>query len=425
MKTSVFQKLCFSFLILNIFLLILSCNEDTPEKTNNPLPPPSGITLNGFVLDENAAPVIGIKVSVSSKQTYTSYDGSFTLSNIITPYDIKITFVGVPKSVGVVYKGMTTPGPLLLMQSYPGSGYSATLSVRIPPLSELQRATIIFTDNYTEGSAVIRPPADTANISIKWGEGSSITGKVIVYIYPLINGIATDYQKYGAKQNIILTNGGNTSIIFNENELTTNPGEASISGSLLGGVIGQGTTFAITYRFGALLYPFKYGAPISTTFGNEFTFVVPTYLPLVYNYVLSGFTYGPDSGMFSSKCRTVEFNTNNLIALESMPTLESPPDNAVNVDQATQFGVNPGTGTGINLISFEAPDRVFHVYQTEKFLNLPSFEIGIGRNTAYTWYVRRLGSLEDINQFGYSYFYNDNRLTFFTSSAKRRFTTKP
>ena len=424
-KTS---KILSVILALQIIIAAFYSCDDAGVAPNEPVDP-LAITVNGKVLDNSGVPVNGAKVSIGTQMDTTDINGFFTLENISKPYDIKVLISN--ENYGYLFQGLTTGSPQLSTGPYSQTQYSCNLTTTIvPSLTGNERAFVIFTDqNEVQQSALIIQPNQSVIMNVKWRGVSPVNGKLIVFIVNFLNGEVQSYEKYG-ERSISLNNGGNPQQTFQDNDLTLNPVDSTIQGTLSipGGYSQAEANFQINYKQGkALIYPFSSGTTISTVSGLSYNFVVPTGLPTQFRYVLSCSAGGSNTFEFTSKSRvTTAGSSNNTVNLEAFSTLLNPPNNQFNVNLSTSFDVNSGSGSGVLVYTFEGTDRTFQVITTQSTATLPdltSLGINIGANHNYDWSVAKYGSLTSINQFTEASLFNNSSIFYFTSSAERHFTT--
>ena len=423
-KTS---KILSVILALQIIVAAFYSCDDAGVAPNEPVDP-LAITVNGKVLDNSGVPVNGAKVSIGTQMDTTDINGFFTLENISKPYDIKVLISN--ENYGYFFQGLSTGSPQLSTGPYTKIQFSCNLTTEIPALTGNERAFVIYTDrNEVQQSAIIIQPNQSVPMNISWRGTPSLSGKLIVFIVNFLNGEVQSYEKYG-ERTVSLSNGGNPTQTFQESDLTLNPDDSTISGTLSvpGGYTQPQINFQINYKQGkALIFPFSSGTTLSTKDSLSYTFIVPTGLPTLFRYILSGNASGSNTFEFTSKSRvTTAGSSNNTVNLEAFSTLLNPPNNQFNVNLSTSFDVNSGSGSGVLVYTFEGTDRTFQVITTQSTATLPdltSLGINIGANHNYDWSVAKYGSLTSINQFTEASLFNNSSIFYFTSSAERHFTT--
>jgi hypothetical protein len=389
------------------------------------------MTVNGTLVDNIGAPIANMKVMIGSTIVTTDASGNFTIADVIEPYDVKI-FQSALISQGVMFKGLTTETPVLVFPSFPGSQNTAMLTVNIPAMTVGQRAFVIFTnENNVQEQGIIIPPNISSNFTVRWQGSASISGKVIVFITDFSAGLVQSYENYGEKSQS-LTNGGSFTTTFTTGEVALNPGEANISGALNvpSGYTAPSTALLVNYKQGGgLIYPFNAGASLSDAAGLNFDFVVPTGLPTSFRFILAGSAYGVNLREYTSKCSITSSGTsNNTVSPETFSVLSAPANNSQNINLNSTISAGIGSGSGVNLFTFDGPDRVFYVVTTESSVNMPDFSalgLGIGSSLIYDWSVVKFGAVSGMDEFVSGNFYNNQNLVFYSSSAEWKFTTAP
>lgn len=95
-----FLKLIFS--ILTITLVTLYSCKDNP--VTNPI---TTINVNGKTIDGSGNAVANVTVSIAGSLKVSGPDGSFSISGVTSPYDIKV----VSGITAILYKGLTIASP--------------------------------------------------------------------------------------------------------------------------------------------------------------------------------------------------------------------------------------------------------------------------------------------------------------------------
>jgi hypothetical protein len=338
---------------------------------------------------------------------------------------------GFSGSIGLQYIALTTTTPQLLAVGTVAPSNSASLTVTIPAMITGQECRVYFTDgaNVRRASSSFSFPAVSTNFTVYWVGGSSITGKIIVLIDAISGGTITSYNKYGEKTNYTLNNGGVQTQTFAASDINVVPGNATVTGSVTvpAGAY-TGTMSELRIKFGnagstlggSILYPIA---------GNTFTYNVPTGLTTTPTFFVTGSATGPSAGSFTFKGNIVSVpSTGNNVILESVSTLSSPPDAATNINISTNFTYSPGTGTGVNLVSFIGPVNTFYVFTTGTTVKIPDLSalgLGIGASAVYTWEVPRFLSYSSVDQLVTSAVNNNSIFNGETVSGSRTFTTAP
>lgn len=384
----------YSFLFLAFLLTTAGCKDNTTGPSLN-----GKITVVGKVINAIGNGIIGATVSIEDSIKTTDANGSFVISGITTPYDVKII---PPGNSGIIYKGLTTASPQLYSAGI--ADFFATLNVTIPPLSVNQKAAVFFTDViHIQTSNAISFPGTAAMVFVRWTGSSSITGKIIVLVYTLAGGHITTYEKYGEKTGFTLNSGSTQSVTFTAPELTLNPGESTISGALTipSGFVNPNNSIGLKFTSaGANVFL----NTLDTVNAATFNYIVPTGLPNTPQFVISGYAAGPGSvnlSTYKAVTSTAPATALNIV-LDTPPTLTTPPNAATNIDTNTNFTYSAGSGTGIYRLSFQAVGKSFYVITqstTTKIPNLNSFGLGIGSSLNYSWGVLKYNGITSMDEY--------------------------
>ena len=97
-----------------------SSNNQTPDSG------PAKVTVKGTVISYLKRPVAGASVLIGAASTPTGADGSFTLNDVVTPYDVSVV-VGSAK-LAVVYQGLTRADPTVVLPSPDAPNRAATIT---------------------------------------------------------------------------------------------------------------------------------------------------------------------------------------------------------------------------------------------------------------------------------------------------------
>lgn len=411
-----------SIFLFAVIIIASGCGSDstvTPPVTNG--------TVNGKVVDVIGNPISGVTVVIGSTNSVTGTDGSFSIANVTTPYNVKLILaIG---SKGIQYDGITTLTPQLYGLGLTPSPSTAILTVNIPPLGANQRATVIYTDGALVNAATtvsVMPPSPTLNIT--WQTTAPVTGKVIVLLYTVDGtGKVTSYDKYGEKTNFVINNGGNVNTTFNALDLNVTPGSATVSGTA---TVPAGFLPAQT---GLLLKFSSQGSPLlgvhigANALGGSFSFLVPTNLT-------STFTIGLQSsattaaGDLSLKLIPGTVGSSNTISLETPSTLGTPVNAAVNVDTTTNFTYSTGTGTGVYVLQVSGASQTFYRFTNSTSITIPSFSafgLSLAPGAPFTWQIIKIGSMATVNDMVSLPIYNNTTFNTQTVTATRTFTSAP
>ncbi len=386
---------------LVLSLLIGSgCKKSSPTEPQNNNG--QSITVNGFVKDIDGVPISGVSVIVKGKSpVITSASGAFSISNVNTPYEIRLILSSY--STAVIYQGLTRSDPTLLYPSSTTASKTATISGNVPAASG--KTTLVFFVSGTFAQTTTADPTTGAYIIYADWKGSttSFTGKLSVLRWtPNTNGLPAQYDAYGSKD-LTISEGGT----FNGKDFTTgdftDPAEQSISGSITRPTsnyiisekelymdFGSASVFiAYEYSGGGLPDAFSYTVPTvsGATFGVN-AYAETSTTPYRYSsYQKMGIT-GGSNGV--------------TITLASAPQLNLPANNGTNIDTTTQFLWAQGSGTGVNLtyIYPTGSGPTYYIITAGNSTSIPNLSpqgLGLPSSSTYKWYVNQIFPLASID----------------------------
>jgi hypothetical protein len=356
-------------------------------------------TISGFAKDFAGEPIAGAAILVDGKQAVTtSSDGSFTVQDVLTPYNI--TMILGNDKLAVKYMQVTKTNPTLLyIEGFTGSNNSATITGSVP--SANGKVTRVF---FVSGDKSWYATASQSNgnftINARWnGSTVSYSGKLYVLRWTNgSNGLPSEYDAYGEKS-LTISNGGS----FNNNNFSsgelTDPADNNITGT----VIKPSSNYNISNRTLSINF-----CNSSTYIGNEsgslsenLSFTVPN---------IAGASFGIEATASDNNKRSTGYKqnisggTNGVtIPIEMPPQLSLPVDNATGVDTATTFLYNQGTGNGVNLVqivgsSSSYPDYfIFTKSNSVTIPNLSSQGLGLPSNGDYGWQVLQISPLNSVD----------------------------
>lgn len=396
---------------------------------NSVVTPVTTITVNGKTVDQSGNGVAGVTATINGTNTVSASDGSFSIANVTAPYDIKLVQSSGATPSGFVYLGLTTAAPSLLTSGLAAPTNTTTLTVNFPALGANQRALVFFTDNALVETVknVTTAGASTTNLTVKWPGDAAITGKVIVMVYTVSGTDIVSYDKYGEKTGFALNNGGSSSTTFTASDLSLNPVEQTVTGTLTApaGYTNLNSRIALTFRSVSSILATSTFATVS---GSSYSFVVPTGLPTACKLIIEGSGLGTIAGTITLKSKEVLPNTTgNSIILNATPLLSTPPNAAVSIDTTTNFVYSPGVTDGVNIVQFTSPGKSFFVFTSAsncRIPNLLSSGLGLGSGVACTWAVANYGSL-GMDSFVSGPLNNNPAFNSAGTSETRTFTSTP
>jgi hypothetical protein len=230
--------------------------------------PPATITVTGKVVASNGLPVANSPVVIGTQSAITAADGTFTISNVTTPYDL-ISVVSTPNKLGVVYKGLTRTDPTILqMGLVPALPYSGTVGGSVSPVPANKTYVAWGSPETTKTSGNLA--ANPYSLSLTWLGATSTTGTLHALQWHPASGLPTGYDGYGTKTGVTVANSGTTS---GQNITMTGVSSDNISGSI---------TLPASYTLGskAMSVVFSSGASIpilsDSTSTTSFNYLTPS-----------------------------------------------------------------------------------------------------------------------------------------------------
>src|SRR5437016_4156707 len=125
------MKNYFAYICLIIFISFLISGYSDSSVTTPPVN--NTINVNGRTSDNFDSPVSGLSIIIGNQTVTSADDGSFTVNNVTTPYDIKMLELSAAHKYGYLYKGLTTAAPHLTISSgLANLQYSANVNITFP-----------------------------------------------------------------------------------------------------------------------------------------------------------------------------------------------------------------------------------------------------------------------------------------------------
>lgn len=389
--------------VCSVFLFVSGCKKDE----NNPAGSgqPTVITVVGFVKDSQGEPMSGIAVIIIGKAAVTTgTDGSFTVAEVSTPYDIVV--VQSTQKTATMYKGLTRSDPTLVFTSFSvGTPKSATISGTVPAaVGKITR--VYFVSGTMTFSTTANATTGAYTINAGWTtSATSFVGKVRVLRYTNVaTGFPTEYDAAGEKDQTITAGGTFSNVNFAAGELT-DPTEQTIAGTT--------TRAATTYTLGTRSLYINFGNSIlfltsqagASPYSDDFNITVPA---------VTGATFGIYSG--ASQPATVGTRTSFLyragiapgttgltINLAAAPQLTAPVNNGTNVDTTTSFLFSAGGATGVHQVSISpsvGTNPRFVILTTGTTVTIPnlvSLGLGLPPSAGYSWSVTQYSPIATMN----------------------------
>lgn len=403
-------------LLAVVTVMISGCSKDNPTDPGNP---GGTISVNGKLINTVGYPVMNATVSIGTLTTTSAADGTFTLNDITTPYDLNI----VSGVYGVQYKGLTSSTPKVLTLGATTIEKTATINVTVPALGTGQYCRLFYTDEQTIQSTALFTGVSSTSFIVRWSSGDNVNGKLIALIYTITGGEVTTYDKFGMKTNFALNNGGTSSYTFTASDLNLNPTEVTVTGTV-NSVFNYTAVNSISYL--SFLNNYIGIGSLNSSSGNTFTFKYPGGLPLNVYYIAIGGGVGASGS--GSTYKHVNEGSGNIITLESPTMLSSPPDNSTMIDTGTTFSFTPGSGQGINSVTFVSGTKAFRVFTAESTVRIPNLSMygfNLEPATIYNWSVNKYTTFNNLDEFIAAPVNASSQFSSTTFSSTRVFTTKP
>ena len=405
-----------SFLML--FAFYFGCSDNTPVTS-------SFHTVSGHVYDAIRQSLPNIKIVIGDKSTFTASDGSFSIDNVSTPYDLVLTD-SLNKN-GNYYKNLTVTNLDLYNRTSFISAQGCNVVVNIPAEYGTKQGKIYYT-NGNDMNSVYPIEGSVTNASIYMHNYTSVVGKLIVLLYTKDNnGQIISYDNFGMKDSITLSVNGNNIVNFTQADLALNPGETSIAGTITGG---SGADYKVFYlNFGKKNTPNYLNNNVIDQFSeNNFNLILPANLPVNYStfIVVAGFLDTNTS--YYRQFQVPNSGSGMQLNIESSPSLISPPDYALNVDTNTTFSFT-GTMNGVyNIQIYDTLNQYsYNLYTTQTNFDLKwmlkIFNTNIN-NKIYWWSATlNLPSINGLNDLVNAENTSGNKVR--NGSNNRHFTINP
>ena len=152
---------------------------------------------NGFAKDFAGEPIVGAAILVDGKQAVTtSSDGSFTVQDVLIPYNI--TMILGNDKIAVKYEQLTKTNPtLLFVNGFTSSNNTATITGRVPSANG-KVTRVFFVSGDKSWYATASQSSGNFTINARWnGSTVSYTGKLYVLRWTNgSNGLPSEYDAY-------------------------------------------------------------------------------------------------------------------------------------------------------------------------------------------------------------------------------------
>ena len=400
-KSSILKIILHGFLLFTFFFC-LSCS-------NNVVAPSTNFTnVQGKVTDYYGNGLANIKLELNSNrqemEATTNPDGSFLLTNVMTPYTITVL---TDSDNSVTFNELSNPMPKLPINKFQSEIYHTQITVIIPSINNNQEAKVIYFDDsglYTSMGIIFS--TNFFNLQQDWSINQSTTGKIAVLTYTKDNsGNIISYDNYGEKP-LSITNEVYTRIVFNDIDLGTNPAEINLTGDLNLPVGINNPNAKISMNRNSFGNVYNYGFTYAYHYNSgSFSVLTPIIPGNIYKYYVNFFAFSID-GLTVTK--TVELNPsfNNIVTVNVIPTLISPQDNEENVDYNTLFSISNEQPAGIYEIQFSYIKNYIQkkliVFTERESFRLPAVRdtnFVFPSNTEVTWSVSKFSGFNSVDKF--------------------------
>jgi hypothetical protein len=402
------SRLKYLIAAFSCFLFLYGCEEDFTS---------TAISIDGKVINEDNFPVVNICAGTDpNTMCLTNNMGVFHLEIKSLPYNLFL-------NKSTVFSGLTILSPVIELPVYVGTGYT-DVGVYLPDAGEGHYYIVRFIssqnfrslqDDYVYNMALLRVFPETAE---------SINGYIVVLKVEgdYFSNTITSYTGFGIKP--MQLNSSDTTIYFEAEDLLYNPPDREMMVSL------QGNNGMYTNNF--INICFKGFTPSSNIIfelrhlSSSFTFVVPSELPLEYNFKIEN-NLPLYNGADKDKTVIIEKNENPLIQHLDNIELISPAENEVDIDENAELIFNsPLQIQTVNVFVVFSLKHYIEYYTTARSVRIKELiDAGfiLDKNSELFWYVIQYHPFVNIDDMCSGNYLN--RFTDKLHSEYHRFRTKP
>ncbi|MBK8552079.1 MAG: carboxypeptidase regulatory-like domain-containing protein [Ignavibacteria bacterium] len=381
--------------ILCLSVINYSCESDNPVA-------PVANTVNGKVYSVSKATLGNLSVTIQNKSTTTSSDGSFSLNNIVFPYDVVIA--DETGEFKTLYRSLNTSSPELIM-SFIDRAKILPLEITIPDSIFYKQLSIliIFSDgkNINDYRYIKRQVVPSR---IGFGLGSNtpeFSGKLYLLTFKHDNeGRILSYENFGVSDDIDIFNMYYT---FTAEQISFNPAELDVPVTINSTA---NTNFAFCKHYIGFSKEKIYNGvfeTIQTFVPGQLSVRIPADLPVQSYNFLDSYSNSATGG--GTEQYLLDPAGQNTFTVKDNPSLLTPVQNAT-VTDTTNF-TTPGDGTGIYNIVFYDSTSYTSVFQSQtsiKFSDVKSLIQLNGSSNQIGWYVSKLGEITSPDNFIDEYF---------------------
>lgn len=160
-----------------------------------------GTTVSGFVRTVLGGPAAGVSVSVDGIQATTDGAGAFTVSGVVSPYDLAV-HDPLSEQVVVVIGGYR-PDPIVLVDRGAGA-HEGSIDVTLSPASGGIEAGAYSLAGFV--SYYGTPDPDSFQVTASWDGAPSRTGKLFAARVTATNGLIADVVSLGSADVVLQDN---------------------------------------------------------------------------------------------------------------------------------------------------------------------------------------------------------------------------
>ncbi len=407
------KKLYKSYLLIAFLTVLFQSCELEPNVPENSIRAQilneDGFTFNTHSINEITASIGDYPIVPLAK------NGFFTISNVPGYYDINITTFNEeygPYTLSYLFKNLTKSNPILILKPALFDGYTkyCWFHVHFPPISVNRIGIIKFISKdifiQYSGETIVREHDDSAFVPIDIPVYENyVSGKLLFFE---CGGSWEDeiqieqFEKYGSKDVNIKSN-EIKDIVFSESDISFNPLESSVNYEVT-----LPPNYPGSYVFAKLNFE-GYNAQSCMTVAKhsdptQYNSVVPASLDIPFKVrVISLINY--TSGYFDQfKSVDIQPGETGKVIHETIDLI-SPAKNQQNVNLYTNLEISDYGENGVYIFNFEGYNsntiNEFQLFTDRK--NLKIWEVNsrvfkIEPNSAYRWYVVKLGGFNSIDE---------------------------
>jgi hypothetical protein len=345
--------------------------------------PPASITVSGRVLAANGMPIASSSVVIGAQSAITASDGTFTIHNVTTPYDL-VSVVSTPSKLGVVYKGLTRTDPVILhMGLTPALPYSGTVSGNVSP-APAGKTYVAWGSPETAkntGNLTVNP----YTLSLSWMGATSTTGNLHGLKWHPASGLPTGYDGYGSLTGVTVANSGTTA--------GQNISLTAVTGGHVDGTVTVPASYTLFGKTANVVFADGATIPVVSDLTATTTFNYLTPASVGGTITLVAAATGTDGLTGVGKTGLNPNTTGLVLAPQACPPLGLPADNGTGITNATSFTWGTFAG-GIFAVSF-APavgtDPAYWVFTADTSTTIPDLSaLGLALpagSASYDWNV--------------------------------------